>query len=622
MSMETASRARGFADRVLRNASRRSLRERLWTPRLSTSQTTWVVAIAVALLYNGSLWTELFRLRDPRSLGNLPFLASFFIVFVVFTNLLLIPFAFKYVLKPVTMLILLSASVVAYFTHSFGVVMDPTMMQNVFETDPREIRELLTGNLAVYLLVWGLLPVLALWKVRIQYRPFLGELKNKIGMLLLSAVTIGVVAAPLYPSYLSLLHQNREVRHLLAPQSALFSSIKYLRRTLNRGARSVRALGEDARLAPSMTLGGKRRLLILVVGETARAQEFSLNGYVRDTNPWLAREEIVSFDNMLACGTSTAVSLPCMFSILGRRDYSNAEARAQEGLLDVLAHSGVGVVWRDNNSGCKGVCDRIRTEDVTQFRAPQYCDSDECFDEVLLQRLDETLATIDGHAVVVLHQKGSHGPAYYRRHPASFTRFLPECRTNQLQACSRQEIVNAYDNSILYTDYFLDRVIEFLAARRDRYETAMLYVSDHGESLGKSNLYLHGLPYFIAPEEQKRVPFIVWLSDGFRQASGLDWGCLRKSRALPLSHDNLFHSVLGLMNVETEVYDERLDVFAPCRSNGDGSRTLAPLGDAESAGGRAVALETTREPRGRLPSSSRSAAATTPTPATVTGSSR
>jgi lipid A ethanolaminephosphotransferase len=165
----------------------------------------------------------------------------------------------------------------------------------------------------------------------------------------------------------------------------------------------------------------------------------------------------------------------------------------------------------------------------------------------------------------VIHQLGSHGPAYYLRYPEKFRRFTPDCRTAELGNCSPEEIVNAYDNSILYTDYIVSTVIDMLKAREAKMAGSMIYMSDHGESLGENELYLHGAPYFIAPSQQTHIPFVLWT--GKETRAGIDQPCLKATAGEPRSHDNLFHTVLGLMNVATEVYDPALDALAACRTN-------------------------------------------------------
>ena len=302
---------------------------------------------------------------------------------------------------------------------------------------------------------------------------------------------------------------------------------------------------------------------------------FSLEGYKRETNPRMAQLETLSFDSVYSCGTATAVSLPCMFSRMDRGNYDESAAKNSDNLLDVLEQAGVRVLWRENNSGCKGICARVDTQTAAELRTPQFCDGDGCFDEILLHQLDQWLESSKGDAFIVLHQQGNHGPEYYKRYPPAFRRFTPECRSNRPQNCTRQALVNAYDNAILYTDFVLSKVVEFLKARKAHYRSAMLYMSDHGESLGEGGIYLHGLPYIIAPEEQKKVPFMLWLSPDYANTERIDRACLSKATQGQYSQDNFFDSVLGLFDIRSDIYRPGRDIFAPCR---------APLAALDTAG--------------------------------------
>ncbi len=171
-----------------------------------------------------------------------------------------------------------------------------------------------------------------------------------------------------------------------------------------------------------------------------------------------------------------------------------------------------------------------------------------------------------GDRVIILHKKGNHGPTYSQRYPKEFEKFTPVCKTNQLVSCTQEEIVNAYDNAILYTDYFLDKSINFLKKNSEQFNTALVYISDHGESLGENNLYLHGLPYMIAPDYQKKVPFMLWLSRGYEKTHGINKECVASKSAKALSHDNLFSSMLGMLSIDTKVHDKQLDIFSSCKS--------------------------------------------------------
>lgn len=313
--------------------------------------------------------------------------------------------------------------------------------------------------------------------------------------------------------------------------------------------------------------GARPTLTVLVIGETARAANFALNGYARATTPQLAAEAgVINFRQVRSCGTSTAVSLPCMFLDVGRAGFSDTLAARRENLLDVLQRSGYAVLWRDNNSGCKGLCDRVQHDELMSAGVAGLCVGGECYDEILLHGLQESLDAFVGDTVIVLHMKGSHGPAYYLRYPEAFEHFTPVCKTNQLDRCERETIVNAYDNTLRYTDHVLARTIALLRRNADRFDASLLYVSDHGESLGERGLYLHGVPYALAPSEQTHVPMLMWLSKSAESRYGIDAACLRGRQDEPLSHDNLYHSALGLLGVRTRLYRPESDLFRKCRT--------------------------------------------------------
>lgn len=533
---------------------------------LSSGQFRLLLCAALALFYNGPLWQLISAQPASSSLAGWLFMAAFFSFMVAVLQFCLTLIGFRHILKPLAIFILLSASAVSYFMHSYGILVDRSMIQNLFETDVAEAGELLNAGLVMHVLLFGILPALLVMMLRVCYRPVFAELRARAMALLLCLMVIGANGMLFYKDYSSLFRNNRQVRNLAVPSNYLYYGTRYLMGAYDAVKVPLQRLGEDAHQVSNAAAPAKRKLLVLVVGETARGMNFGLNGYGRDTNPQLTALPVLSFGQTDSCGTSTAESLPCMFSLSDRAHYDKVTESHRENLLDVLQHAGVKVLWRDNNSGCKGVCDRVDNQDTAVFELPQFCVAEECYDEGMLSALDDYLQRTRGDAVIVLHQKGSHGPAYYLRYPQQFEKFNPVCRSSQLQSCSEEEIRNAYDNSILYTDYFLSRVIGFLQRERQEYDTAMLYMSDHGESLGEGNIYLHGMPYMFAPEEQTRVPFIAWLSEGMQLRTGLDAACLGGKRTQTLSHDNLTHSVLGLMGVETSVYQRGLDIFGDCRS--------------------------------------------------------
>ena len=379
-----------------------------------------------------------------------------------------------------------------------------------------------------------------------------------------------------YKSYASTFRGHRELRFFLTPLNYIQATNSYIKRKFSHTL-AVAPLGTDASRGVLWKEQKRKTVTVIVLGETARAMNFSLNGYGRNTNPELSRQEgLINFTNVQSCGTATAVSVPCVFSALGRANYSESAAKSQEGLLDVLSHAGFGVLWRNNNSGCKGTCDRVEYENFAKPVAGEpLCNTEECYDEYLLKGLPERIRSSQKDMVIVLHQKGSHGPSYWKRYPDAFKRFGPVCETNELQKCSSEAIVNAYDNTILYTDHFISKVIDLLrkSGKEDGVDTSFIYFSDHGESLGEKGMYLHGAPYMISPDEQRHVPFMIWLSDSFRSRFRIDATCLAARRDQAFSHDNVFHSVLGMLNVDTAAYNPALDIFQAC-SQASTSNTL------------------------------------------------
>jgi lipid A ethanolaminephosphotransferase len=446
------------------------------------------------------------------------------------------------------------------------VMLDPTMIQNVLRTDTHEARDLLSWSMAGWVLLWSALPVTLVWWVRLTparpVRALLFRAASVSGALAIAVLSF----LPVSRDLTSLMRNQREARYLITPGNYLYGlAVNSMRGVADAHARRE-TVGPDARVLQVAMRNLRPRVLVLVVGETARAANFSLLGYRRETNPELAKAGVIAFSNVTSCGTSTEVSVPCMFSPYGRAHYDERRIRNSESLLDVLARAGYLVKWFDNQSGCKGVCKGAGID----YEKP--CPDAECLDEILAERLEAELEQVSGNTVFILHMMGNHGPAYFRRYPQEFRRFLPDCETAELRNCSRDEVVNAYDNAILYTDHVLARIVRTLDVDGHGLESAMIYVSDHGESLGEHGLYLHGIPYAIAPEVQTRVPLLVWVSRQMSGPGNVDVPCLREKVHAPLSHDNLFHSVLGLLDVETTAYQAPSDIFEGCR--GDVSRTL------------------------------------------------
>ncbi|MDR9754735.1 phosphoethanolamine--lipid A transferase [Pseudomonas sp. SZMC_28357] len=528
----------------------------------------WVTLIACAFLllgFNLVLWQHLFEITAADGKGIAMRIAFGAMLLGAF-NLILTLLAFRYVLKPVLILLFMISAGVAYFMSQYGALIDAGMLRNLAETNVTEVRDLLSLKLLAYVFFLGIVPSLIVWKTPISYRRWPRELLSKLLVCIASAAVIGGVALINYQGLSSLFRNHHELRLMVVPSNYIGATLGYVREQVVSAQQPFVKIGEDARLAPDAQLRPRKSLTVLVVGESARAENFGILGYERDTTPQLDKESgLIAFTDVHSCGTETAVSVPCMFSNMGRKDYNASKAKNEEGLLDVLKRAGLDVIWRDNQSGCKDTCDRVTLQDVSKLKDPVLCANSECRDEILLQGLQAFIDNLDKDTVLVLHQMGSHGPDYFKRYPKEYERFSPVCQSNALNDCSRDSIVNGYDNTLVYTDHVLATLIDVLRNNQDKVDTAMLYLSDHGESLGEYNLFLHGTPYLLAPDQQKHVAMLAWFSDSFQKSYSVDTHCLQLSRDKPLSQDNLFHSMLGLLEVKSQVYNADLDMFAGCR---------------------------------------------------------
>lgn len=536
--------------------------------KLKAVRPEWVTLIASAFLLIGCnfvLWQHLFEITAADGKG-IAMRAAFGVMILAAFNIVLTLLAFRPLHKPLLTLIFLISAGVAYFMSQYGVMIDAGMFRNFAETNATEVRDLLSLKLFAYILLLGVLPSWLLWKVPVNYRRWHRELISKVIVGVASVAVIGGVALANYQGLSSLFRNHHEIRLMLVPSNYIGASAGYLREQVVSARQPFIKIGEDAERNPDVKLQPRKSLTVLVVGESARAENFGILGYHRDTTPTLDKEAgLIAFTDVHSCGTETAVSVPCMFSNMGRKDYDASKAKNEEGLLDVLKRAGIDVIWRDNQSGCKGTCDRVTLQDVSNLKDPALCANSECRDEILLQGLQSFIDHLDKDTVLVLHQMGSHGPEYFKRYPKEYEHFTPVCESNALNNCSRESIVNGYDNTLVYTDHVLSSLIDVLRSNQDKVDTAMLYLSDHGESLGEYNLFLHGTPYMLAPEQQKHVAMLAWFSDNYQKAYSVDTHCLQMSRDKPLSQDNLFHSMLGLLEVRSKVYQPGLDMFAGCR---------------------------------------------------------
>lgn len=543
---------------------------KLLLKRPSLSLTSWLllVSVYISVCLNVAFYNQVMRVLPLDSTRNvLVFISMPFVAFSVI-NIVLTLASFLWLHRLLACVFILVAASAQYFIMTYGIVIDRSMIANIVDTTPAESFALMTPQMLLTLGLSGLLAAfIACW---IKITPAPSRLRSGLirgANVLVSVLIILLIAALFYKDYASLFRNNKELVKSLSPSNSIVASWSWYSHQRLAHLPLVR-IGEDAHRTPLMQQGERKNLTILIVGETSRAENFSLNGYPRDTNPRLAKDNVVYFPNTASCGTATAVSVPCMFSDMPRKHYDEELAQHQEGLLDVIQRAGINVLWNDNDGGCKGACDRVPHQNMTALNLPGQCINGECYDEVLFHGLEDYINNLQGDGVIVLHTIGSHGPTYFNRYPPQFRKFTPTCDTNEIQTCSQEQLVNTYDNTLVYVDYIVDKAINLLKAHQDKFTTSLVYLSDHGESLGDNGVYLHGLPYAIAPDVQKQVPMLLWLSEDYQKRYGVDQSCLQKQAATQhYSQDNLFSTMLGLTGVQTSYYQATDDILQQCRRN-------------------------------------------------------
>ncbi|SJN33656.1 phosphoethanolamine transferase [Psychrobacter sp. JB385] len=463
---------------------------------------------------------------------------------------------YRPIAKPVLIALLITAAICGYFTDAYGTIFDTNMLINSLETDQAEAMGLFAPSMVIRVLLLGVLPAFIISKIRLKRFTWQRSILQKTATLILSIALIAACLLPFGDQYASFFRQHKEVRSYANPITPIYSTIKLGENYVNELRRpdTFTLHATDAKRVAPTSSTTKPKLMVFVVGETARADHFGLNGYARNTTPLLSKQSnLYSFKDAVSCGTSTAYSVPCMFSYANRENYDIDTAKYNENVLDTLSKQGVNVVWRDNNSSSKGVADRVTFEDFKTADTNPNCDV-ECRDIGMLDGFDKLVKSgssekeMPKDTLILLHQMGNHGPAYYQRYPKEFETYKPVCMTNELSKCDAQSVINGYDNAILYTDYFLDNVIDTLKTYEQDYDVVMVYMSDHGESLGENNIYLHGLPYKFAPDTQKHVPAVIWSPD----SNNIDADSLSNMSSQPVSHDFITPTLLSFFGITTD----------------------------------------------------------------------
>lgn len=537
--------------------------------QLSYNQLVFLLAVYFALPLNLPVYAKLVQIFSESAQIHWGFALSIPLFFLFAFNFIFQILSWPYLFKPVFALLLLTSSLVSFTGYQYGTIVDQDMLVNVLETNSGEAGSYLTVYSISWFMLLGLLPAIWLILTPIRKENGVARFLAKKGLSMLTSVlVVGLIAALYYQNYSSVGRNNSSLRKMIIPTHFIYSSIGLVNQHYFTEPLVYKKIGLDAKQLENTTASAdeqKPTLVFFVLGETARVQNYQYFGYPRDTNVYTAPFQPIFFKNVTSCGTATAMSVPCMFSNMGHNNFDRKHAVNQDDVLDILQRSGISLLWKENDGGDKEVAKNIPLKELAKDKREGLCDGDTCYDIAMLENLDQEIAQQQGNRMIFMHFIGSHGPTYFKRYPTEMAVYQPDCPRADIENCSVEQIVNTYDNTIRYTDYVIAQLIDKLNSLQDRYNTALVYISDHGESLGENGLFLHGMPYSLAPDYQTRVPLLIWMSNGFSQSKGINTECLRKNTELPYSHDNLFHSLLGMMNVSTKDYDSSLDLFAQCR---------------------------------------------------------
>ena len=525
-----------------------------------------LLAIWLGVFLNIAFFEKIRMLTPYNGVKAGLFVVASIIIVVAAYNFIFQFFNWKWTAKPLAIALVFIGGFAAYAVNTLGVLITSDQIQNLVQTDIAEARDTWSWHLLTWTLGMTVVPIIVILMMKIKPEPIIRQLLHKV---IASVVSLAMVLGLLFVFYVdfaAIFRENRDLKGMISPQNMIASFASYYKKKAPKENLPLVVYGEDAVMQKAQATS-LPKLMVLVVGETARAENFSLNGYSKNTNPKLSQQDILNFSRVSSCGTATAVSVPCMFSGMPRKEYEERLASHREGLLDIAQRAGYQVTWIDNNSGCKGTCDRVNQFKIPEPLQQKWCKDKECFDDILIDSFKAYLATIpqddNRPRLIVLHQMGSHGPAYYKRVPAQFKVFKPTCDTNAIQGCSREALLNSYDNTLLYTDYVLDSLIETLK-NTTKYQTALWYLSDHGESTGESGMYLHGAPYAIAPTQQTHIPMLMWFSTVWQHQAKQQVKCLAQQGRQELSQDNLFPTMLSLLDVKSKVIDPNNDMLAAC----------------------------------------------------------
>ena len=493
-----------------------------------------IMSSLLFILFHYPFFKFVFNNVDYKSFTGVSIIVSLVIAMLVANAfaLFLIFFFSRLVGKILLVLFFIINAVAVYFINTYSVIIDESMIGNVLNTNYSESSSFFSIKLVLYVVLLGILPSIFIIKAKIitvTAKKFLVS----ISLTLLFLLTLAFANAS---NWLWIDKNSKTLGGLAMPWSYAVNIPLFYIHQFKKNEKEI--------LLPDATIkDNQKSVVILVIGESARSENFSLYGYPKNTNPLLSKTPNVSHFNATSDATYTTAGVKSIV------EHENTD-ELYEILPNYLYRNNVDVIWRTTNWGEPPV--HIKNYQNREVLMPN-CKGDGCdYDGILLSGLKEQiLASKKNKILIVLHTSTSHGPTYSKKYPAQFEIFKPVCNSVELGNCSHTELVNAYDNTIVYTDYLLANVIKDLKQLQE-YKSAMIFVSDHGESLGENNLYMHGLPRSIAPKQQYEIPFIVWTSDNSARQ-------MKPNKILTQNY--VFHSVLNFLNIQSPVYKEQMNIF-------------------------------------------------------------
>lgn len=524
-----------------------------------------IIALFFAYVLNFPFLLKIYTNLTKTSEADLSFFSAVLItlpllLYVILTLLT----SYKYLQKPLSIILILLSAITSFSALSYNTIFDVDMLTNFIQTNVSEASSYFSIYALLYFIAFAILPCILIIRTKITYpQGIVKRLIYRIASIFVALIITAIFIFIFYQDFAYIGRQDRTLQKSITPIDYIYASSKYINQTYLQKPTPPVILASDAKIESKSS---KPKLVFFILGETARAANYKFNGYSRNTNIYTELQNTINFKNVSSCGTATAQSVPCMFSDLSRSDFSLKKVENRDGLIDVLNKVGINNLWFENDSGCKGVCNKALTI-TTDPKDKEFCQNGTCFDQKLLKDSKDIIDKLQvADTFSVFHIIGSHGPKYYERYPKDFEKFTPTCQRADLQKCSTQEIINTYDNTILYTDFIVSEFINVLKNKTKDFNTILIYISDHGESLGENGLFLHGTPYAVAPNEQTKVPMQMYLDDASAIDLGIDKQCLiDKANNEKLSHNNIYHSIVGLFDIKTKDYDANLDIFKSCR---------------------------------------------------------